>query len=390
MRVLTVHNFYRSSLASGENLVVAEEATQLADSGIIVQHLTRHSDSALAMRGIKAASMAIKPIYAPDAVREVRRRIGRDRPDVIHVHNVYPLISPSIIRAARRCGVPVVQTIHNYRHSCVNGLHFRAGSGCFDCMKSVMGIPAVQHGCYQASRLRTIPMVTSQLVHRSTWAGISAFFVLTPFMLNHAISAGLPGDRLHLRATSVEDPGPVPPPAPSAPLLYVGRLQAAKGVDLLAEAMLGGSVPRRLLVAGSGPSRTALEEAISCRAPITLLGEVAPAAVSRLLRECSALVMPSLCVEGYPRVIAEAFAHGRPVVTLKGGSAESIVDDRVGWTSGREAGSLRETLRGITDGEARARGIDARLRYERDCSRKASIAQLLDVYDAVIAEGAAR
>ena len=159
----------------------------------------------------------------------------------MHLHNVFPLISPYVVRVAERRGVPVVQTVHNYRHSCVNGLHLRDGqpvhrlsrapaSACPACSTAATGDPAPQ----------TVPMTIGQVVHRRTWRdGVARYLALTPFMRDTLTASGIPAERITIRPTWVPDPGGAG--APGRDVLYVGRLDEAKGIDRLLDAWrLGG------------------------------------------------------------------------------------------------------------------------------------------------------
>src|SRR4051794_15577628 len=167
MRVLVAHNRYRASSPSGENQLVAAEIDLLRAGGVDVVPLLTDSDDLTGPLG--ALRGAPGPIYSPSGVRGFKRLLAQTRPDVVHLHNVYPLISPYVVRVAARAGVPVVQTVHNYRHGCVNGLHLRDGHPCTDCLGTRLGLPAVRHGCYRDSRLQTVPMTIGQVVHRPTW-----------------------------------------------------------------------------------------------------------------------------------------------------------------------------------------------------------------------------
>ena len=173
MRVLVAHNRYRSSAPSGENRLVDAEIALLREAGIDVVPLVADSeDIGSGTRGVLQAAPG--PIYSPSGVRRFRRLLDDTGPDVVHLHNVYPADL-----AVRSCGwpathgVPVVQTVHAYRHGCVNGLHLRDGRPCTDCLGTRLGLPAVRHGCYRGSRAQTVPMTIGQDVHRPRGARAS-------------------------------------------------------------------------------------------------------------------------------------------------------------------------------------------------------------------------
>ena len=186
-------------------------------------------------------------------VRRFSRLLRDSRPDVVHLHNVYPLISPYVVRVAGRQGVPVVQTVHNYRHGCVNGLHLRDGRPCTDCLGTRLGLPAVQHGCYRGSRAQTVPMAIGQVVHRAP--GATASRATSPSRPSCATSSSPPGSTptaSRVRPTWVSDPGVAGRRVETCSI--VGRLDEPKGIDRLLDAWArGGPSGRRLVVAGDGP-----------------------------------------------------------------------------------------------------------------------------------------
>lgn len=380
MRVLVAHNLYRSSAPSGENQLVRAEIELLRGGGVDVVELLRDSDDI--PRGLRGALEAAPgPVYARSGVQRFTRLLEQHRPDVVHLHNVYPLISPAVVRVARSHGVPVVQTVHNYRHGCVNGLSFRDGHPCTDCVGTRLGLPAVQHGCYRGSRAQTVPMTVGQVVHRRTWRdGVARYLALTPFMREQLVAAGIPRERITLRPTWVPDPGVAD--GRGRDVLFVGRLDEAKGVDRLLEAWRRGGRDsgRMLRVAGDGPLAGEVERAASMDTTVTWLGRLEPSAVATAMRDSAYVVVPSRFFEGYPLVVAEAFGRGRAVLTVSGGSVGTIVDDASGWVVEPTVEALATALAGIEDDDAAARGLGARAVYEAGSTPERGLASLLAVY----------
>jgi glycosyltransferase involved in cell wall biosynthesis len=282
------------------------------------------------------------------------------------------------VRVAARAAVPVVQTIHNYRHGCVNGLHLRDGQVCTDCLGTRLGLPAVRHGCYRGSRLQTVPMTIGQVVHRGTWdEDVARYLALTPFMADLLARTGVPRDRISVRPTWVPDPGA--PPPPGSDVLYVGRLDEPKGADRLLDAWSLAGSERQLVFAGDGP----LGDRVRADPRVTALGQVSPQEVGRAMDHAAYVVVPSRVFEGYPLAVAEAFARGRPVLTVSGGSVGTIVDDATGWVVEPTAEALAEALRTITDDDVAARSAAARARYLAESTPEQGLASLLAAYDAV-------
>jgi glycosyltransferase involved in cell wall biosynthesis len=378
VKVLVAHNRYRSTSPSGENKLVDDEIGILRAAGVDVVTMIEESDRLDSAGIVGLAEAAVGPVYAPAGVRRFRELLLRERPDVVHLHNVYPLISPQVIRVSGERRVPVVQTMHNYRHSCVNGLQFRDGAVCTDCDGSRLSLPAIKHGCYRGSRAQTLPMAIGRSVHRSTWAHVDRFLALTPFMARRLALNGIDEQRITVRPSWVRDPGPGSPRGND--FVYVGRLDEAKGIPLLLKAWQHTRSSRRLVVVGSGPLAGAVEAAASSDPSIVYLGQQGAAGVAAAIGAASAVVVPSLWFEGFPLTVVEAFAHGRPVVVLEGGSAASVVDDRLGWRVARSHESLSDLLGAWDSGEADRRGRAARAAYEALYSPAAAMASLMQVY----------
>jgi glycosyltransferase involved in cell wall biosynthesis len=379
MRVLVAHNFYASSAPSGENQLVRAEVGLLRDGGVDVVEMFEHSDELSGLRG--AVRAAPGPVYSREGVRRFTRLVRESRPDVVHLHQVAPLISPWVVRVAQRHRVPVVQTVHAYRHTCVNGLHVRDGRVCTDCVGTRLNLPSVLHGCYRDSRLQTLPVTLGLDVHRRTWSeGVDRFLALTPFMRDMLVAGGMPAERITIRPTWVPDPGHAT--TPGRDVLYVGRLDAAKGVDLLLEAWrLGGrDSGRSLVVGGDGPMASLVERAAAEDPTVRWRGRLEPAEVAEAMRDAAVLVVPSRFFEGYPLVVAEAFGRGRPVLTVSGGSVGTIVDASTGWVVDPSVAGLADALGSIGDAAAAERGRAARASYEENNSPERGLDSLLDVY----------
>lgn len=378
MRVLVAHNRYRSAAPSGENQLVAAEIDLLRAGGVdVVPMLTDSDDLAGPLGALRGAP---GPVYSPSGVRRFARLLREAQPDVVHLHNVYPLISPYVVRVAARAGVPVVHTVHNYRHGCVNGLHLRDGHTCTDCIGTRLGLPAVQHGCYRGSRLQTVPMAIGQVVHRGTWDDdVARYLALTPFMSDLLTRTGVPSERITVRPTWVPDPGFGG--RPGRDVLYVGRLDEPKGIDRLLDAWeLGGARSgRTLVVAGDGPLRGRVEAAVGT-GTVRWLGQVPPDRVAAAMGNAAFVVVPSRVYEGYPLAVAEAFARGRPVLTVSGGSVGTIVDDAIGWVTDPTPTALAGAIREITDDDVVQRGAAARASYERNNTPEQGLQSLLDTY----------
>lgn len=381
MRVLVAHNLYRSTAPSGENAAVAEEVALLRSAGVDVRTLLPHSDDIPALPPARKVGVAIGPVANPHGLRALTAAITEFRPDVVHVHNVFPQLSPWAVRRAHALGVRVVQTVHNYRHSCVAGFRFRDGRPCDDCVGRVLPVPAVVHGCYRDSRLQTLPMAAGQVVHRSTWRSVDAFLVLTPFMAGELARLGIPAERVVLRPTAVADPGPPVPIGNN--VLFAGRLDEMKGVRHLVAAWQLADRPEeaRLRIVGSGPLEDELRRLGAAADGVDVLGPLPSADVAAEMRAAAVVALPSRWYEGQPRVLVEALAHGRPVIATNLGGMAGLDEQGVGWSVPPAPDGLAGALRVLHDRSLlRVTGKRAREAYDQHHSPDAALRSLLDVY----------
>lgn len=324
MHILVAHNSYK--LAGGEDQCVAAEVAMLRAHGHLVTQYRLSND---ATDTVGRVALAARTVWSQPAFRAMRRLIGANRPDIIHFHNTLPLISPAAYYAARAEGVPVVQTLHNFRLVCVNALLFRDGRPCEDCLGKPVPWRGVVHGCYRNSRAASGAVATMLAAHRliGTWrTAVDAYIALSPFSRQKFIAGGLPADRIHVKPNFLY-PEPGIGMGDGGYALYVGRLSAEKGVESLLEAWrrIGETVP--LKIAGDGPLAPAVEAAAAGNPAIDWLRGVSLDTVYDLIGAAAFLVVPSECYEGFPRVVMEAFARGTPVVVSRLGAMAEIVED---------------------------------------------------------------
>jgi glycosyltransferase involved in cell wall biosynthesis len=369
MKVLVVHNRYVSAVPSGENAVVDDEVAALRAEGVeVVTHL-RSSDEIGDLSTAGKAALATRPLYSRDDARAVARKL--DGVDVLHLHNPYPLVSPWVVRVAKQAGVPVVQTVHNYRHGCVAGSHYRDHHACEDCLRHLPSRwPGVVHGCYRGSRAQSLVLTTAEVLHAGTWRSVDRFLALTAFAQDKLVEAGLPADRITVRPNSAPDPGEPTPPGEG--LLFVGRLDEEKGARLLYDAWSRSPVPLTVIGAGTYPPPPG----------IRYLGPQPPEVVAAEMERCAAVVVPSVVYEGFPRVVAEAFARGRPVLATEVGPLPGLVPPNRGWLAAPTPPALASALASVTPDPVR--GAAARAHYVATLTPERTMRALLDVYAAVV------
>ena len=375
MKVIVAHNQYRRAQPSGENTVVDLEIEQLTAAGVTVLPFLRSSDE---MTAADKALLPVSPIYAPRAQRALADLIREHRPDVLHLHNPYPLLSPWVVRTAHRHRVPVVQTVHNYRQVCASGVYYRDGHICHDCRGRAIGVPAVVHRCYRGSRAQSVVMATALAVHRPTWRSVDRYLALTSAIADHLRGYGIPEDRIVVKPNSVPDPGPPGPPGEG--FLFLGRLTPEKGIDILLDAWRrhpDGSLGQ-LTIAGDGDLRPMVEQAAAARTDIVYAGALSRDEVRAALRRAAVVVVPSTWEDVLPTVVIEALAHGRPVLGSALGGIPYLVD-QAGWVIPADPASFAGALPVARDGAA-ALSPAARQRYETTFHPDQVTKQLLAVY----------
>ncbi|MER6981130.1 glycosyltransferase [Streptomyces carpinensis] len=393
MHVLVVHNRYSSAQPSGENVVVDQEVGLLRAAGHRVEVFERRSDDIAARSLLGKAAVPLLVPWNPAVRTELTARLRTERPDVVHVHNVFPLLSPAVLAACADAGVPAVATLHNYTQVCPPGTLKRDGVTCTECVGSAAALPAVRHGCYRNSRLATVPLAVSLSVNRRRWwSGVERFFCVSATQRDVLVGAGMPAERLAVKHNFVPDPGACRAGA-GEHLLYLGRLAEAKGVRLLMaawdEIAADGGVGVPLVVAGAGPLEREVAAWAAGRDDVRYVGLYDAAQCRQALARSVAVVAPSMAMETFGLVVAEAMAAGVPAVAAGHGAFVEIVEDGVTGLLHRpgDAASLASRLRRITAEPARNQemGQAARRRYEQGFSPAVGLERLVEGYRTAIA-----
>ncbi|GGX15533.1 glycosyl transferase [Streptomyces malachitofuscus] len=392
MHVLVVHNRYNSAQPSGENKVVDQEVALLRGAGHRVEVFGRRSDDIAAMSLPRKAAVPLLVPWNPAVRRELAARLRAERPDVVHVHNVFPLLSPAVLAACADAGVPAVATLHNYTQVCPPGTLQREGGPCTECVGATP-LPAVRHGCYRGSRLATLPLAVGLSVNRRRWwSGVERFLCISAAQRDVLVGAGMPAERLAVKHNFVPEPG-VRRSGDGEHLLYLGRLAEAKGVRLLMaawdEIAAGGGVGVPLVIAGAGPLEREVTAWAAGRDDVRYVGLYDPARCRQAVARAVAVVAPSTWLEAFGLVVVEAMAAGVPAVAAGHGAFVELVEDGVTGLLHRpgEPASLAACLRRITAEPALGRrmGRAARHRYEQGFSPEVGLERLVDAYRSAIA-----
>ncbi|KAM3091936.1 glycosyltransferase [Phormidesmis sp. 146-12] len=392
MRILQLHNRYQ--IVGGEEGVVQAEKALLSDRGHTVELLEVSNDEIVG--AWSKAIAAVSAVYSQTSKLKVREAIAQFRPDVVHVHNFFPLLSPSVYDACRDQKIPVVQTLHNYRLGCPRAMLFRDNQICEDCLGKPIPLAGIVHGCYRGSRSQSAVVTAMVSWHRlrGTWQErVNAYITLTQFQKEKLTQAGLPIAKIHVKSNFVFAPEGISfsNPADHHSALFVGRLAEEKGVAVLIDAYVQNALTLPLKIVGEGPLREVLQQQVKeagLEDTITFLGRQDKATVLQLMQQARFLVFPSIWYEGFPLTIAEAFSCGLPVIVPKLGSMAEIVED--GQTglqfAPRDAADLATKMKWAEQHPAAIAQMSkqARLTYETKYTPEANFDQLMKIYHQVL------
>lgn len=321
-RVLLVHNYYQ--IGGGEHTVFENEKRLLKENGHYVVEYTR-DNADLNHSLLKKLLLPFTTVFSLKTYREVKRLIRSEGIDLVHCHNTFPLISPSVYYAARRCGVPVIQTVHNFRFICANGVLSREGMPCMTCLKNGLGC-ALANRCYRNSCLQTFVLVNMLWIHRlvGTYQKIWYIF-LTDF--NREKFKLLLGDWLDYQFTKPNfeyiEPTDQDEPRENA-YVYIGRLEKEKGIDFLLKAWES-ETERELYIFGNGMLQDTVEKACCKNSRLHKMGFQSREIIMKYLRQARGMIFPTDLYEGFPMTIIEAFAAGTPVICSDIGNGADLI-----------------------------------------------------------------
>lgn len=379
MVVLTVHNKYQ--IRGGEDASHEAKVQMLRAAGHNVHDVPFDNAS------IRSASKAaVEALWNTTAYDKIAGLIASLQPDVLDVDNFFPLASPSIYYAASRCGIPVIQTLHNYRLLCPGSTLFRSGRVCEDCLGSRVPWRGAVHACYRESVLATGAVAAMLTVHNllGTWRKrVSLFVALTEFCRQKFIEGGLPAERIVVKPNFLQtDLGPGP--GDENYVLYAGRLTEEKGIPSLLQAwkaVRGGT----LVIIGDGPLAPEVKRAAQANESIKFLGSLPANEARDLMGRARVLVFPSVWYECLPMVIIESFCRGTPIIANRLGSMESLIrHGENGWlVDPANPASLADALSAVfaTPERPASMRASARAAFEANYTEETNRKLLMEIYD---------
>ena len=389
MRILIVHNRYRGTAPSGENAVVDQESSALSASGHEVVLFERHSDDIAAWSPLRRATLPARVLWSEDSRRAITAALTRFGPDVVHVHNTFPLVTPSVLYACRDASVPVVVTVHNYRLGCASGDLFRGGRVCHECLNG-SSLQALAHGCYRESRAATAPVALGLWLHATAWRTMVTAYVFISAAQRFLLTpVGLPPDRSFVKHNFVPQPSLQTHVATERQVAFVGRLDAAKGIPFLMRAWDAfrnrrSRSPLRLVVAGGGELSAAVSRWAIGHPTVTVAGHVSRADVWGILARSRAAVVPSQWEETFGMVAVEAMAVGTPPVASAHGAFPELVTHGLDGAlfPPTDVDALVDILTDVDDNRARwdGYGRQARQTYRSRFSPEVGVDRLMEIY----------
>jgi glycosyltransferase involved in cell wall biosynthesis len=386
MKVLIVHNFYQQP--GGEEQIFNTEAKLLQFHGHEVLRYTLSNDQ---IRKTNPLVLAKRILWNSTVYQELSTLALQEKPDIAHFHNTFPLISPAAYYALQEEGVPVVQTLHNYRLLCPNALFFRNGRVCEDCLGKPLPLPGIIHGCYRRSRSASAMVAATVSFHSrlGTWnKAVDRFTVYSQFAMDKFIQGGVPAEKLAFK-TNFLHPDPGVGQGKGGYAVFVGRLSIEKGIGVMLDAwrQLDGKIPLKVL--GDGPMSGLVSEAIEAMPNIEWLGRRSLEEVYEVVGNAAFLVFPSEWYETFGRVAIEAFAKGTPVIASNIGAIAEIVDNgRTGLHfRPSDADDLARKVKWLLDhpNELAQMRQAARLEFEEKYTSENNYHRLIEIYRMAIA-----
>jgi glycosyltransferase involved in cell wall biosynthesis len=329
MKVLVIHNSYQQP--GGEDVVVSEESRLLESQGHTVVRYERSNHEIERMSNTQRLLMVKDIVYSGESKREIGELLFREKPELVHVHNTFMMISPSVYEACREAKIPVLQTLHNFRLLCPGWNLCRGGKICEECIETGLW-RGVWHGCYRNSHVMTAAVALMLQFHRmrGTWNdSVDGYVALSEFARQKFIDSGLPAEKIHVKPNFVgHDPGVKKQAGKYA--LFVGRLSPEKGIKTLISAWGKMKISIPLVIVGDGPLRKSLESEVASQylSAVTFKGWLTREETLVSMKQAAFMVTPSVWYEGFPMSIAEAFACGTPVLCSRLGGMREIVEDK--------------------------------------------------------------
>lgn len=387
-----MHNYYQQS--GGEDRVVDQEMDLLRNNGVEVDLYSIHNDVIEEYGTFKKLKTGLETVWSYREYKRFKNYLIKQKPDIVHVHNFFPLLSPSIYYACNKLNIPVVQTLHNYRLMCPAATFLKEDRICEKCLDASL-FNSVKYGCYRGSKVQTVPVVSMISINKmlGTWKSkVDRYIALTEFAKSKFVSSGLPEEKITVKGNFLQkNHSEVSEVIESSDnIIFVGRLSPEKGVQDLLEAwdLVSERKNSKLLIIGEGPEKSYLEKVYNSEHTV-FLGKKNSDEVIRYMKGAKYLIVPSIWYEGFPMTIVEAYSVGTPVISSKIGSLrEVVIDEETGFHFNyRDIDNLREVLEKALDYELHKQMKENVLsNYKEKYSEEINFEKMMFIYNEVIEE----
>lgn len=382
MRILVAHNRYK--YAGGEDSVMRAEVDMLRSAGHMVELF--EADNSTIQGTLSKIAAAGSLFHSSASASRMSAMLRAFRPQILHIHNWFPLLSPSIVAAANVASVPVVQTLHNFRMFCANGVLYRDGRLCDECAGKALPLGGIVHKCYSGSRIGSALVTAAFTYHRlaHTWDGVSTFIAVSQFQRDLLIRGGVPAAQIVVKPNFVKDPG-VLGEGTGGYALFVGRLTAQKGILTVLDAWEHHGVAIPLRIMGGGPLKSQVVQRVAALRNVEYMGQRSQAEVFAAMADARFLVFASESYESFALAIVEAFSCGTPVLAADMDSVAELVRDRqtgLRFTPADPAKLAAKAALFIADTELYcAMRRQSRTAYEQRYTEPTNYRLLMDIYD---------
>ncbi len=389
MKILQVHNRYIR--LGGEDTVLELEKELLEAHGHTVDSFgvsNEDLDSSGIVNKLKLGAMTL---WSQKSYKAIGEYLETSPPDIIHIHNTFPQLSPSIYWAIKKSGIPMVQTLHNYRLTCANGLLMREGKPCELCVGNIP-LPALKHRCYRDNILSTGALVGMQQLHRTIGTfkyKVDAYIALSSFAQDIMVRSGLPKEKVLVKPNFVTKPDIDVAPKRKKQVMFLGRLAYEKGVDLLLDAWkVADTQDYELLIVGDGEDRVTLEEQAKGMDSVEFVGWLERPSALAEVAASSFLVMPSRWYEGLSMVLLESLSLGTPAIVPNVAAFLDVVTPDTGFFFDQQnpsslAPAIEQALK-TTDATWNAMSQASIARHEVQYSPDVNYQQLIAIYESLL------
>ncbi|MCL6472479.1 MAG: glycosyltransferase [Firmicutes bacterium] len=381
MKILLVHNYYQQP--GGEDQVFKSEALLLESMG---SRVFRYEVGNQIINNMSKLTVALATVWNRSSYNRFLELLSNIKPDVVHFHNTFPLISPSAYYAVKSKGIPIIQTLHNYRLLCPNAMFFRDRKICENCFGKNALWDGIIHKCYRNSRISTGVVSAMILFHRylGTWTNmVDIYIALTDFAREKFIAGGIPGEKIAVKPNFVY-PDPEPGEHSGDYALFVGRLSQEKGIETMLKAweQLGSYIPLKII--GDGSLADKVYNTAQSVPGVEWLGWQEKEIIYDLMGNAKALIFPSECFESLPQTIIESFAKGTMVIASRLGAMATLIHDKrngLHFNPG-DAGDLVKTVDWAWSNprQTTKMGKAARAEYEQKYTAERNHELLIDIY----------